>query len=436
MIKRKKVYVAMSADLLHPGHINILEIASTYGDVVVGLLTDSAIASYKRLPLMTYEQRRAVVKSIKGVTEVVAQETLDYESNLVSLRPDFVVHGDDWRFGVQAKTRARVIDTLERWGGSLIEVPYTTGISSSKLIGAMKEIGVTPDVRRRQLRRLLDAKPLVTIVEVHSGLTGLIAERVEVESKGVNRSFDGMFAGSLSDATMRGRPDIESVGMSSRLAVLEEIVDITTKPIIFDGDSGGRGEHFAYTIRALERVGVSAVIIEDKIGNKRNSLFGQKIAQTQDDKDVFAEKISRGKREQLTDDFMVIARIESFICGRDLNDAIRRAEAYVAAGADGIMIHSALDVPDQVFSFAALYKKSISNKPLVVVPSTFGQVSEEELEARGFNVVIYANQLLRSAVPAMIRTAEGILRNRDSHSVNSEMMSIPDLLGFIPSSEE
>jgi phosphoenolpyruvate mutase len=436
MKNKKIVYVAMSADLLHPGHINILEVASRYGEVVVGLLTDSAIASYKRLPFMTFSQRQIVVQNVRNVSRVIPQETLDYVPNLNALKPDYVVHGDDWKSGVQSGTRQGVIDALSSWGGELIEVPYTKGISSTSLIGAMKEIGVTPDIRRRQLQRLLAAKPLINFIDVHSGLTGRIAENVIVEVGSMKRSFDGMWAGSLSDATMRGRPDIESVDISSRMAVVDDIVDATTKPIIYDGDSGGRDEHFAYTVRALERVGVSAVIIEDKIGNKRNSLFGLQVPQTQADIEVFAEKISRGKRAQITDDFMLIARIESFICGADLDDALRRAEAYVAAGADGIMIHSSNNTPEQVFSFAEQYKKSISGKPLVVVPSSFSGVSERELEQRGFNIVIYANQLLRSAFPAMIKTAEDILLNQEARSSESSMMSISDLLKYIPATDQ
>ena len=436
MKNKKIVYVAMSADLLHPGHINILEVASRYGEVVVGLLTDSAIASYKRLPFMTFSQRQIVVQNVRNVSRVIPQETLDYVPNLNAIKPDYVVHGDDWKSGVQSGTRQGVIDALSSWGGELIEVPYTKGISSTALIGAMKEIGVTPDIRRRQLQRLLAAKPLINFIDVHSGLTGRIAENVIVEVGSMKRSFDGMWAGSLSDATMRGRPDIESVDISSRMAVVDDIVDATTKPIIYDGDSGGRDEHFAYTVRALERVGVSAVIIEDKIGNKRNSLFGLQVPQTQADIGVFAEKISRGKRAQITDDFMLIARIESFICGADLDDALRRAEAYVAAGADGIMIHSSNNTPEQVFSFAEQYKKSISGNPLVVVPSSFSGVSERELEQRGFNIVIYANQLLRSAFPAMIKTAEDILLNQEARSSESSMMSISDLLKYIPATDQ
>lgn len=426
------VYVGMSADLLHPGHMNILKVARNYGDVIVGLLTDSAIASYKRLPYMSFDQRLAVIENIKGVSRVIAQETLDYIPNLRLLRPNFVVHGDDWKTGVQANTRQAVIDVLKEWDGELVEVPYTSGISSSAVIAAEREIGTTPDVRRKLLRRLLEVKPFLRFLDVHSGISGRIAEEIEIELGNSKRTFDGMWASSLTDATMRGRPDIESVDITSRLALLKDVLEVTTKPIIFDGDTGGRDEHFSYTVRALERVGVSAVIIEDKVGNKRNSLFGTSVLQQQADPEEFAKKISNGKKSQLTEDFMLIARIETFICGGDLSDAIMRAEKYLIAGADGIMIHSSMKVPDQVYAFAEKFRRDISDKTLVVVPSTFSQVTEAELEEVGFNVVIYANQLLRSALPAMLLTATSILRAGRSLDAESEMMSISDILNLIP----
>ena len=429
---KSTVYVGMSADLLHPGHMNILKIAQSYGDVTVGLLTDSAIASYKRIPFMSFEQRLAVIENIKGVSRVIAQETLDYIPNLRLVKPNYVVHGDDWKTGVQAKTRQAVIDVLREWDGELIEVPYTSGISSSALIAAEREIGTTPDVRRKLLRRLLEVRPFLRFLDVHSGITGRIAEEIEIGSGGSKLAFDGMWASSLTDATMRGRPDIESVDITSRLSLLKDVLEVTTKPIIFDGDTGGRNEHFSYTVRALERVGVSAVIIEDKVGNKRNSLFGTSVAQQQADPVEFAKKISSGKKSQITEDFMLIARIETFICGGDLSDAIMRAERYLEAGADGIMIHSSLKAPDEVFAFAEKFRKDVSDKTLVVVPSTFSQVTENELEQMGFNVVIYANQMLRSALPAMLQTAQSILRAGRSLESESEMMSISDILGLIP----
>jgi phosphoenolpyruvate phosphomutase len=434
-MNRPLVYVGMSADLIHPGHMNIIKIASTYGDLVIGLLTDRAIASYKRLPLMNYEQRLAVVENIKGVTRVEPQETLDYLPNLRKLKPKFVVHGDDWKTGVQAETRQAVISVLKEWDGELIEIPYTTGISSSALNYAKKEIGTTPEIRLKQLTRLLSAKELIRIIEVHSGLTGRIAETVSGIRKSVRYEFDGMWAGSLTDATTRGRPDTESVDSTSRMSMLSDVLESTTKPIIYDGDSGGREEHFPYMVRNLERLGISAVIIEDKIGSKRNSLFGELVHQTQDLPDRFAKKIATGKRSQITEDFSIIARIESLIVGSGLDDAYVRAEKYIAAGADGIMIHSAAKDPDEIFEFATNYKNNISKKPLVVVPSSFFTVDEIELEKNGVNIVIYANQLLRSAIPSMIETAQSILENGSSSFIDNRLMSILDILSLFPAGE-
>jgi phosphoenolpyruvate mutase len=429
------VYVGMSADLLHPGHMNILKVARGYGEVTVGLLTDSAIASYKRLPFMSYEQRMNVIENIKGVSNVIAQETLDYIPNLRSVKPHYVVHGDDWKTGPQQKVRENIIEVLKEWGGELIEVPYTLGISSSALISAEREIGTTPDIRLKQLRRLLDAKPFLRFIDVHSGITGRIVEEIQVNLGDRKQTFDGMWASSLTDATMRGRPDIESVDITSRLTLLKDVLEVTTKPVIFDGDTGGRDEHFAYTVRSLERIGVSAVIIEDKEGNKRNSLFGTSVKQSQASSADFSKKITTGKRSQLTENFMLIARIETFICGGDLDDAVQRAEEYLLAGADGIMIHSSQNVPDQVYSFAEKFRRELSDKPLVVVPSTFSQVTERELQEIGFNIVIYANQLLRSALPAMLTTAETILRTSRSFDAESQMMPVSEILNLIPPSD-
>ena len=429
------VYVGMSADLIHPGHINIIETASRLGRVTVGLLTDRAIASYKRLPYMNYEQREKIIRNIKGVSEVVSQETLDYVPNLRRLQPKYVVHGDDWKNGIQAETRQRVIDALAEWGGELVEVAYTSGVSSTNLIRAQKELGTTADIRRQQLKRLIDAKDLVRLMEVHSGLSGRLIETLEVKNGNLNASYDGMWASSLTDATMRGRPDIESVDITSRLSLLSDVLEVTTKPIIYDGDSGGRDEHFTYTVRSLERVGVSAVIIEDKIGNKRNSLFGDSNPQQQADPEQFGQKISRGKHAQVTEEFMVIARIESLISGLGVDDALTRARVYVDAGADGIMIHSAKKTPEEVFEFAAKYHAAGLSAPLVVVPSSYSQTREAELIEHGFKVVIYANQLLRSAYPSMKLTAQKILETGRAFDAEDMMMTIPEILDLIPSNE-
>jgi len=428
----KTVYVGMSADLLHPGHLNILRVAASHGSVTVGLLTDKAIASYKRLPYMTFDQRREVIESVKGVERVVPQETLDYVPNLRTYRPDYVVHGDDWKEGVQQQTRQRVIDALHEWGGRLIEVPYTQGVSSTQLIRAVSKIGTTPGMRLGRLRRLLAAKPTLRFLEAHNGLTGLIVESTRIVEQGRVREFDGMWLSSLTDSTAKGKPDIEAVDVTSRMQTLNDIVEVTTKPIIYDGDTGGRPEHFAFTVRTLERFGVSAVIIEDKVGLKKNSLLGTDVFQEQAPIPEFCEKIAAGKRAQVTDDFMVIARIESLILDRGMEDAVARAHAFIEAGADGIMIHSRKKDPAEIFEFCAAFEKFSRRVPLIVVPSSFNQVREEELQARGVNVVIYANHLLRSAYPAMVRTAESILQNGRSLECDSGLLPIKDALRLIP----
>ncbi len=428
----KTVYVGMSADLVHPGHLNILARARDLGEVTVGLLTDAAIASYKRLPYMTYEQRRVVVENLQGVARVVPQETLDYEPNLRLLRPNFVVHGDDWVTGVQADTRRRVIDVLAEWGGQLVEVPYTQGISSTALNESMREIGVTPAIRMQRFRRLLASKPLVRLLEAHNGLTGLLVEQTRVTTPDGPREFDGMWLSSLTDSTARGKPDIEAVDVSSRMQTVSDIIEVTTKPIVFDGDTGGKPEHFTFTVKTLERLGVSAVIIEDKRGLKRNSLLGTDANQTQESIDGFCHRIAVGKRAQVTDDFMIIARIESLILGAGMDDAMQRAQAYVSAGADGIMIHSCARTADEIVEFAQRFRLVERRVPLVVVPSTYNAVREEELQAAGANVVIYANQLLRSAYPAMRGTAESILQHGRSLEADGRLLPISDVLKLIP----
>lgn len=428
----KKVYVGMSADLVHPGHINILKRAAELGEVTVGLLTDKAIASYKRVPHMAYEQRAEVIGALKGVTAVVPQHTLDYVPNLRQYKPDIVVHGDDWRTGVQAKTRQAVIDALAEWGGELVEVPYTQGISSTALNKALKEIGTTPDIRRASLRRMLNAKPLVRFLDLHNALSGLVIEKTVIDTPFGKREFDGMWASSLTDSTSKGKPDIEAVDTTARMVTLNEVLEVTTKPIIYDGDTGGKTEHFVFTVRTLERLGISAIIIEDKTGLKKNSLFGTDVDQTQDSIPAFSDKIRAGKLAQQTDDFMIIARIESLILGKGIDDAVERAQAFLRAGADGIMIHSREKTPDEIFAFCDRYNQLPERKPLVVVPSSYNKVTEAELEAKGANVVIYANQLLRSAYPAMLATAQSILTHQRSAECDKQMMSINEILELIP----
>jgi len=428
----KKVYVAMSADIIHPGHLNIIENAAKYGEVTVGVLTDKAISSYKRLPYLKYEQRAQIVQAIKNVKEVIPQDTLDYRPNLKLLKPDFVIHGDDWKEGVQKETRQQVIETITEWGGQLIEIPYTKGISSTQLNNAVREIGTTPDIRRAALRRLLYAKPIVRIIEAHNGLTGLIVENTKVEIDNSLREFDGMWASSLTDSTVRGKPDIEAVDITTRLTNINDLLEVTTKPIIFDGDTGGKIEHFIYTVRTLERLGVSAIIIEDKIGLKKNSLFGTDVEQQQDSIEHFCAKIKAGKRSQVTDDFMIIARIESLILKAGLEDAIERAKAYIDAGCDGIMIHSKDSKPDEILEFCNRAKSFKKKVPIVVIPTTYDTIYESELADAGANIVIYANQLLRSAYPAMVDTAKKILTYGRAFEAQENLMSIKEILTLIP----
>ena len=428
----KKVYVGMSADLIHPGHLNVISRAAALGEVVVGLLTDKAIASYKRLPFMKYDERFLVVAALKGVGSVIPQTTLDYRENLKLIKPDYVVHGDDWSTGVQKKVREDVINTLSEWGGELIEVPYTQGISSTRINAALREVGTTPARRMNLLKRLIESKPIVRFLEAHNGLTASIVENASVIELGERREFDGIWCSSLTDSTMRAMPDIEAVDISTRVLTLNEILEASTKPIIFDGDTGGMQEHFTFTVKTLERLGISAIIIEDKTGLKKNSLFGTDVEQTQDSIENFSSKIRAGKLAQATDDFMIIARIESLILNRGLEDAILRAEAYIAAGADGIMIHSKKPEPKEIFNFCELYNKLENRKPLVVVPSSYNKVTEDELSKHGANIVIYANQLLRSAYPAMRDAAESILMHRRTFELENNMMSINEILDLIP----
>ena len=428
----KKVYVGMSADIVHPGHLNVLKKAAEYGEVTVGLLTDSAIASYKRLPYMKYEQRREVIESIKWVKNVVEQDTLDYVPNLMKYKPDYVVHGDDWREGVQKNVRESVVNVLAKWDGKLVEVPYTTGISSSQLNKIIREIGTTPDIRRGKLRRLLQAKPMIRLLEVHNGLTGLIVENIGFDTSLGRLEFDAMWDSSLTESTAKGKPDIEAVDVTSRTNTLQDILEVTTKPVVYDADTGGKIEHFKFTVRTLERLGVSAAVIEDKVGLKKNSLLGTDVPQKQDTIEAFCEKIREAKAALVSDDFMIIARIESLILEAGMDDAVKRAMAYINAGADGIMIHSRQSDGKEIFEFCKHYREFARRVPLVAVPSSYNTITEQELADWGVNVVIYANQLLRSAYPAMVTTATSILVHGRSAEVDSQLFSINEILDLIP----
>lgn len=432
----KTVYIGMSADLLHPGHLNIVAKAREIGDeVIVGLLTDKAIASYKRLPYMTWEQRKIVIENVKGVTRVIPQETLDYVPNLLKIKPDYVLHGDDWKTGPQAETRKRIIEVMQTWGGQVIDIPYTQGISSTDLNKSLKSIGTTPAIRALRLKRLIENKDIVTVCEAHNGLSGLIVENAGIEQNGKRVEFDAIWISSLTQSAAKAKPDIGYLDTTGRMEVLNDILETTTKPIIYDADSGGPTEHFVFTVRSLERLGVSAVIIEDKIGLKKNSLFGTEVEQEQDEIADFCEKIRIGKTACVTDSFMIVARIESLILNRGMDDAINRAKAYLEAGADGIMIHSRNSDGNEIQAFCKIYNQLPNRKPLVVVPSSFNHVYEADLADWGVNIVIYANQLLRAAYPAMMNVATSILRNHRAKEASDEYcMKIKDIITLIPGS--
>lgn len=428
----KKVYIGMCADIIHPGHLNIISKGRELGYVIIGLLTDQAIASYKRIPLMTFEQRKAVVQNLVGVDEVVAQETLDYSANLLAIKPDFVIHGDDWTTGVQAATRQRVIDVLKQWNGQLVEVSYTQGISSTDLVKSVRNQGITPQQRLGLLRRSMAVKPIVRIMEVHSGLCGLIVENTaSKDSNGRNLSFDGVWMSSLTSSVVKGKPDIEAVDLTARLQIVHDVLESTSRPIVFDGDTGGLPEVFSYTVRTLERFGVSAVIIEDKTGAKRNSLFQDQTSQVQSSIEDFSDKIRIGKQSQVTEDFMIIARIESLVLGKGIQDSMERAKAYIQAGADGIMIHSKMSDAKDILEFASLYNQLDKKVPLISVPTTYSSITVDELQAAGFSMVIYANHMLRSAYPAMVRTVSSILENGRTSEIEDQIMPVGQLLNLV-----
>lgn len=428
----KTVYTCFATDVIHAGHLNIIKEAQKYGRVVVGCLSDRASIRYNRFPTVSEDKRIQMYEEIDGVDSVIVQNDMFYEDVIGSLHPDYVIHGDNWVKGPESSIRARVVELVSAYGGEVIDVPYTFNEEVRKVDMQIKEKLSMPEYRRKRLRQLISMTDIVKAMEAHSGLTGLIVEKTVVEGEnGMLDQFDAMWISSLCDSTAKGKPDIELVDMTSRFRTIEDITEVTTKPIIFDGDTGGLAEHFVYTVRTLERLGVSAVIIEDKTGLKKNSLFGTEVKQTQADIEEFSAKIAAGKKAQLTDDFMIIARIESLILERGMDDALNRAEAFVNAGADGIMIHSRRKTPDEILEFCDKFRAKDKTTPIVVVPSSYNTITENELVAHGVNIVIYANQLTRAAFPAMQKTAEDILRYHRAKEVDDRLMSIKDIITLI-----
>ena len=428
----KKVFMSMSTDVIHGGHINIIKKAAALGELTVGVLSDETVASYKRYPLLSCEERMKIVAAIQGVAHVIKQEGLSYRYVIRELKPDIIVHGDDWRTGIQQPIREETIALLKASGGELVEFPYTINAEYDKIEANARAQLSMPDMRRARLKKLIGLKGLVTAIEAHSGITGLIAEKTTVVQNGKTCQFDAMWVSSLCDSTAKGKPDIELVDMTSRFRTIDDIMEVTTKPSIFDGDTGGLTEHFVYTVRSLERMGVSMIIIEDKCGLKKNSLFGTEVKQIQDTIENFSAKIRAGKRAQKTRDFMICARIESLILEQGMDDALMRAHAFVAAGADAIMIHSRKKEPAEIFEFLERFRGKDAITPVVLVPTSFNSVTEEEFKKRGANVVIYANQLTRSGFPAMQKTARTILENHRAFEADAMCMPIKEIITLIP----
>ncbi|OJJ29489.1 phosphoenolpyruvate mutase [Campylobacter concisus] len=429
----KKVYVSIIADLVHAGHIKILKEAAKYGEVTVGLLTLKACGELNDIPYLDYNKRKEVLENFSMIKNIVPQDSASYKDNLLKIQPDFVIHGDDWQFGYQKKYRTEVLELLRQWNGKLIEVPYSHDINEIKVKENIKKLGITSTARQSRLKKLLKAKKVLKILEVHNALSGLIVENAsEVLEDEEIVTFDGMWSSSLTDSTSKGKPDIEAVDTTARLTTINEIFEVTTKPLIYDADTGGKPEHFEFTVKTLERIGVSAVIIEDKTGLKKNSLFGTEVEQTQDTVENFCYKIKSGKKAQITDDFMIIARIESLILDKGMEDALKRAFAYIDAGADGIMIHSRKKDPTEIINFIKEFRQKDNSTPIVVVPTSFNTVTIDEFSEMGVNVVIYANHMLRAAYPGMMKVAKSILKHKRSLEAEPDCMPIKAILELIP----
>lgn len=431
-IESRTVYMCFSTDIIHGGHIAIIRKAQKLGKLIIGVLSDEAVASYKRFPLVPASERKLIFENVAGVYKVVEQESLSYRENLEKYKPSIVVHGDDWCQGFQKPIRDEVTSILASYGGKLVEYPYSADQKYVDIQARARADIAMPDIRRGRLRRMIEAKGLITAMEAHDGLTGLIVENTVVHQDGGGHQFDAIWVSSLCDSTAKGKPDIELVDMTSRFRTIEDITEVTTKPIIFDGDTGGKTEHFVYTVRSLERLGVSMVIIEDKTGLKKNSLFGTEVVQTQDSIESFSEKIRAGKKAQRTKEFMICARIESLILEQGMEDALTRAFAFVEAGADAIMIHSRKEDPGEIQEFIEEFRKKNKNTPIVLVPTSFNSVKEEEWKERGANIIIYANQLMRAEVPAMKRAAEIILENHRAQECDEMLMPFKDIICMIP----
>ena len=432
----KKVYTCFCTATIHKGHLNIIAEAAKLGDVTVGVLSDREAIRYNRFPILSEEDRLAAIRALPGVKNAMIQRDMMYSDVIDSLKPDIIVHGDNWcnPEAPEYFIRQHVEASLKGYGGEIVDIPYTFDPEAKRIDDLDKERLAMPEYRRKRLRQLIKMCPIVKTIEAHSGLTGLIAEKTVVQQEdGRLDQFDAMWVSSLCDSTAKGKPDIELVDMSSRLRTIDDIMEVTTKPIILDGDTGGLTEHFVYNVRTLERIGVSAVIIEDKTGLKKNSLFGTEVKQTQDSIENFCAKIAAGKDALRTKDFMIIARCESLILEQGMDDALSRCHAYVNAGADGIMIHSRKKDPAEILEFCDKFRATDPTTPIVVVPTSFNSVTESELAAHGVNICIYANQLTRAAFPAMQSVAQDLLKYHRAQEVDSRLMPFKKIITLIDS---
>ncbi len=431
-MNNKKVYFGLTADILHHGHINLIEKARKYGTIIIGLLTDEAVANHKKLPILNYEQRKKIIENIKGVSKVVPQNDWQYSINIKKYKPDFMIHGDDWTQGPQLNLRKNAIKALKKCGGKLIELPYTKGISSTALISSQASLGTTPENRLKKLKRSLIVKPLLRFIETHSPISAIIAENIQLQTKNELKYFDGFWSSSLTDSIKMGKPDIEALDISERLNNINNIFEVTTKPLIMDIDTGGKIEHLKLNVKSMERLGISAIIMEDKTGLKKNSLLGKGTVQTQEDIKIFCDKIEAANTNKINKEFMLIARIESLILKKGMKDAMNRAINYIESGADGIMIHSRKNNPKEVFEFSKKFRSTFKSMPLICVPTTYNKVREKDLIRNGFNIVIYANHLFRAAYPAMFKTAYSILKHGRSKEIDNSLISIKEILDLIP----
>jgi phosphoenolpyruvate phosphomutase len=432
MIDQKTVFVVMSAEIFHPGHLNIIKVARDLGEVTVGLATDRFNARYKRLTLMSYEDRKAIVENINGVKNVIAQDTLDLAPILRELRPDYFVHGDDWKFGPLKAVRQQVLEVMQEWGGVLVEPPYTEGISSTKLNAAWRSIGATPETRIRHFRRMLEFQPVVRLLEVHNSLSGIIIERTLVEGNERDKEFDGMWYSDLTDSLAKGKPNSSFVDLTSRINTIHGILESTTKPLIVEAGNGGITEHFVSTVKTLERLGVSAVVIADKVGYEGAVFSLNGNEPVQEDVNDFARKIASGKKTQVNKDFSIITQINSLVMHEDVENALRRARVYIEAGVDALMIHSNVETLTDFFEFCRSYRNLEDKVPLLAAIPARSSLDEDQLISAGVQFIVYPDQLLRAAYTSMLNAAKTLLIQARASDVDELYAPISEICDFVP----